>query len=478
MLMTLDQIQKQNGRVRVLQPVQRTISPVNAEPPPQLRSKIVTPSRPVQRALTLDTHASPFSGACNFFDRCTDEIMSLHYGGALTLLDWMGWEVSNEYRRVVEFIAYVRPEYSGGNPTSGALSNACADPNGIEFGTAKLDVEDFGRYGRSGPTRDMMKPERYCMTDPVRRLDGSVVTSEREWDLRFIIDVLLQDVRRDLVTGNSSNAGEFGGLEEWVSTIYTGPNADMLQSLVINWNGNAMSGGAGITWNGTALASTLSLIDVLLPAFRNIRSRIMWARQLANQSLALGDMILVLPTFLVQCLLDHYTCWSVCEGSQYSPVNLEQREARSFRNRLVAADNPANLFGHGYITLDNVTIPLLAYDWGTIKGPTTGDIFFLTGAVGSARIWEGEHLSAAAAASAYETLGYFQSDGGRILGSTVVENECSKMKAWIHPRLFCRAPWAQIRIQNVKCDTPGGPLSPDPTEASFFPIDSFSAAEC
>jgi len=469
MLMTVDQIRASNQRAVQAQQTQQASANRAVEQELSAQQRATT--------LTLDTHATPV-GCCNFFDTCTTEVMSLHYGGALRLLDWMGWEVGTECYRSIEFIAYTRPAQSGGNPTDGHLANACSDPNGIDFGTAKLTVENFGRYGRVGPTRDMMTPQRYCVTDPVRRLDGELVTSEREWDLRFITDVLLQDIRRDLVTGNSAVPGQFGGLNEWIATGYAGPNGAMLDSIVINWNGNTMAGGAGITWNGAAVSAAVNFVDVLLPAFRRILQRIMWARQLANQQLVLGDMIIKLPTFMAQCLLDHYTCWSVCEGSVYNPVSLQQREARAFRNNLVSASNPANLFGNGYITLDNVTIPLLAYDWGTIKGPTTGDIYFLTRGIGSTRIWEGEHLSATEAATQYEQHGYFDIDGGRILGTTVVENECSKMKAWLHPRLFCRAPWAQMRFIDVVCDTPGGPLSPDPSETSFFPLDSFSSAEC
>src|SRR5690606_1851939 len=136
-------------------------------------------------------------------------------------------------------------------------------------------------------------------------------------------------------------------------------------------------------------------------AWRRNRQRIMWTRQLQNQQMRLGDAIILLPTMHATCLLDHYTCWSVCPGGQYSPVNLQQMEARKFRNNLVAADNPWNLYGHGYISLDNTIFPLMAYDPGLIKGPTRGDIYLLVGSYGGVRLWEGEHLSAATAAQEF-----------------------------------------------------------------------------
>lgn len=424
--------------------------------------------------LTLTTHATPIGS--NYFDRCGDEIMSLHYGGALPLLDWMGFNVTDEVYKVLEFIAYVRPQMTDGSPTVAYLPDPCADPNGIEFGTAKLTVENYGRLGRKGPTRDIMKPTRYCATDPVKRLDGSPVTSEREWDIRFATDQLLADTRKMLITGNSAVSGQFDGLQGWVKTGYTGANGSMLDSTVIDWNGNPMSGGSGITWNGNAVKSTFDFLQVLIPAIRNIKSRIMWARSLQNQQMRLGDMIFVLPTFACEGLLDFYSLWSFGKGASNNPMTLMQTEVRQFRNNLVSATNPANLFGHGYITIDNVDIPLLAYDWELIKGPKTFDMYFLTGGIGSTRIWEGEHLSAARAAREYSDHGYESIDGGRILFKDDTDNECSETKIWMHPRLFCRAPWAQIRVQNVQLEVPGGPLSADPLESSFYPNTSFTPA--
>lgn len=431
-----------------------------------------------QRALTLSNMASPF-GCCNFFDHCTDGIMSLHFAGQLPLLDWMGFNVSNECYRNVEFITFVRAARAqGGGASSGYIGDPCADPNGVEWGSCKLTVEDFGRYGRVGPTRSIMQPKLYCKTDPRRRLDGTVVTSELEWDQRWVTDAIINDISRHIITGNAATPGQFDGLEQWVATDY---DCDPLNSIVVNWNGNSMLGGDGITWNGNAIAANYDIVDVLLAAFRRIRRRISWSPVLANQTPSIGDMILLLPGDLAHCLLDFYTYWSVCTGEQYyNEATIGATftyEARQFRDRLIA-DSPENLFGFGYIRLDGFPIPLLAYDWSLIKGPSTGDIYLLTGSWGGVRIWEGEHLSADEAAAEFGAAGYWSSDGGRILWTKVVENECYNIRGWIHPRLFCLAPWAQVRFQSVRCTVPGGFLSPDPEESSWFIETSFCVAEC
>ncbi len=419
--------------------------------------------------MSVSSVVTPF-GCCNFFDNCTDDILRLSYGGAFPLLDWMGFNVTDVCYRTVEFMSFNRPEYNGDTPTGGYISDPCADPNGIETGFCKLTIEDFGRYGRMGPTRTIMKPERYCQTSPRRRLDGSVISSEQEWDMLFALDQLVVDVKKHVITGNATTAGQFDGLERLVKTGY---DCTMLDSIVINWNGNPMSGGAGITWNGAAVAATYNFIDVLLAAYRRVKQRISWAPVLAPQSINTGDMILVLPYSMIDCLLDHYTCWSVCDGSQYNEVALQSYEARAFRNGLLGG-----MFGAGQITLDGQLIPIMGYDWNLIKGPKTGDIYFLTGSIGAIRVWEGEHLSAAAAASQYNDHGFFSTDGGRVLGKVDVDNECMELKLWMHPRIFLRAPFLQIRFQDVQCDKPGGFISPDPTETSFYPETSFTVDEC
>lgn len=431
-----------------------------------------------QRTLTVSDIATPF-GCCNYFDACTDEILTLSYRGTLGLLDWLGFRPASECYRSVEFITYVRPEQSGQADTPGYLSDPCADPYGFEYGTRKLTVEDFGLLGRHGPTRDARKASlNYCKTRPRYRLDGSQVMSEDEWDMLYAVDTILLDMNRLVITGNATVAGQFDGLQRWVSTNHGGS----LNSYVVDWNGNPMAGGAGITINGNAIAATFSIMDVLLSLFRNIKQRVKWNPMLARQMkmMTAGDMVLVLPTGAADCLLDHYTCWRVCPGQQYEESNLNSPEARTFRDRLVAADNPLNVYGDGYITLDGTAIPLLVHDWELINSPTQFDMYFLTGSIGNMRVFEGEILEGQAVVDNMN-LGsqqFFSTDGGRFVGMKYFENLCKQIKMWHSPRLFCMAPWAQMRFQDVQCDRPGGPLSADPADTSFYPETSFSAAEC
>lgn len=422
--------------------------------------------------------ASPF-GCCDFFDNCSDEILSLYYKGNLTLLDWMGFNVTPDCLRSVDFLTYVRPEQYAGVDLAGYLADPCATPNGVEFGACSLSVEDFGRYGRSGPVRDLFKPERFCKTRPRKFLDGSPVTSEWEWDLIFVMDQILNDLRSHLIIGNHATPGQFDGLQQWIRSNYA---CEPLNSTIVDWNANPMAGGAGITINGVPIGGAFNLVDVLLDIHLRVKDRISWSPLLRNQTRRVGDTILVLPSFVARCLLDFYTCWSVCPTvidttADASRIVKEVGDRRDYRIEL-----NGGLFGHGRIFLDGDEIPLLMYDWETIVGPNRGDIYYLTGAVGAQRIWEGEHLDGNVVLREMDVVegnpgGFFVRDGGRYVGKVDTDELCRQMKVWIRPRLWCYAPWAQARIENVACHRPLGPLSPDPG-SSFFPVTSFDPALC
>lgn len=422
----------------------------------------------IQQAISAEAPGSPFvANATPFFDRCEDSLMSLHLGGRMGLLDLFNWQVSNEFLKTWKFITYARPDSAG--TSVGWLPDPCADPNSFEFGTSQIVYEDFARYGRMGPTRDIMKPEKYCSTDPRYRLDGSPITSETEWDMRFIMDVLRMDLFKDLIVGDDATAGQMNGLQ---TIINTGYDSSMLDSMVIDWAANDTNGAGGttITLNGVDLTSTPDLIDLLLAVYRRFLQRMSWSPQLSAQPMNERSFVMVAPTTLCREILNKFTCWSVCEGGQYNEVNLNTYEARTFRDSI-----NGGIFNAGYIWLDGQKIHLMPYDWETMHDGNQGDIYFMTMAAGASQMWEGEHLSAAKSAADMQSKGlgeYFSTDGGRILGMTSNTNLCIETKAWVRPRLLCRAPWLQSRIMNVVIDSVFDPISPDPA-SDDYPLTSF-----
>ncbi len=213
----------------------------------------------VQR-LAVDDLATIY-GCCGLFDLCADEdLMSLHFQGADPFLDWLGWQGTLDCLIMREFIAWMRPEYSQGVRTVGYLDNPCDDPNEVEWGKCDFCLEDFARLRREGPVRDVTYNDvRYCFKQPRYRLDGTMINDDREYDARVITEVILQDFRRMLVTGNAVTGGQFNGLQQLVATGYTntsGGACQAMDSIVVDWNSNGGAGGACITWDGNAVAAT------------------------------------------------------------------------------------------------------------------------------------------------------------------------------------------------------------------------------
>ena len=418
-------------------------------------------------------------GCCGYFDMCSDaDLMSLSMEGTQPFLDWVGWERTNVCNIKKNFITWVRPEPTiSQNRSAGYVADPCADSNGVGWGSCDFTLEDFALLRRHGPVRNATRNDtKYCEAQPRYRLDGTPIVSDAEYDMRVVLEVLTQDLKLMLITGNNTVAGQFDGLQRLVKTGYVnskGVSCEIMDSIVIDWNANGMGGGAGITWNGAAIGPGYNYVDVLLAAVRRVFDRIQMAPQLAAETMQVGDIVILAPTHLIRCLLDSYTCWSVCPGQAYNEANLNTYEARTFRNGL-----NGGMFSAGKIYLDNFEIPLIGYSWGLINSPTLADMYILTGSVGSVKTISGQYNDLASVPAGYPEADYSATDGGRLLTWLERDKTCVYREVENQPRLLMWAPWAQVRIQDVRCDLPGGPLSADPWDTSFFPESSFDTPIC
>jgi hypothetical protein len=424
---------------------------------------------------------------CGFLDLCTDaDLMSLSFAGTSPFLDWLSWRPTNVCEIRKWFMTWVRPEMGvrqvGEGPqsraqtycTSGVVEDPCGDAEGVQAGGCGFLLRNFGRLRREGPVRDITKNAlQLCELQPRYRLDGSPITDMREMDMRLIMEVLTQDLQREVITGHTLHDGDgnFDGLQQLIKTDYHDPSGrrcKTMDSIIVEWNHNDLDGGDGITWNGVPVANTYDFVEVLQAIIRNIKQKIAWAPSLAGRALRVGDVILMMPTFLTTCLLNMYTCWSLCVESVTGNY-----ESRAFRNQL-----NGGMFGFGKIFIDGFEIPLMAYDWGTIQGPTTGDVYVLTGSIGGQRVLEGQFNDMRSVPGSVSQKLFEVTDGGKILTWEEYTRTCYKRTVEMQPRLLSWAPWAQARIENVVCRQPGPVLGPDPCESSYFPESSFYLEEC
>ena len=428
-------------------------------------------SRGKEASLTLSTMASMY-GCCGLFDPCGDnDLLSLTLESE-PFLDWLGWRSNNECRQFVKMVSYIGPAGTTTDTETTGVAAACDDAAGVEFGTCEILLPDKGRIKRAGPVRDLTENNRkVCDEYPTFMKSGEQISDELMWSVTLAGAALKQDLKRMLITGNAATANQFSGLATLVNTGYVnatdGRRCSAMDSIVVNWASHAMS---------YALNGTHNLVDYLIDIVRRIRQRVMWANL---GGIDTGDQVLVMPTFLRDCLLDTYTCWSVCTGTQYNETSLNTLEARTFRNTL-----NGGAYGQGQIFVDGVPIPIITYDWFALSqaAPSfVGDIYLLTRRIGNVPTLWGQFIDMTQPAARFaEEAGYahYKSlDGGRFLAYWKTDNECTQATVVMRPNIYLNSPWACARIQNVACTRPLAPLSADPT-SSYYAEEYLSSATC
>jgi len=425
-----------------------------------------------ESSLTESTLAS-INGCCGLFDPCGDNDLLAFTLEGEKLLDWIGWKANNECRQFVKLLSYVGPaDTSVGREANGAIA-ACADAPGVEFGTCEVLLPDKGRIARAGPVRDLTENNRrVCDEWPVFTKQGEQINDELLWSLTLAGIALKQDLKRMVINGNASNTGEFAGLEALVNTGYAdyrfGHACSAMDSTVIDWNDAAIS---AVGPNGVHY-----LVDYIIDIVRRIRTRAAWANL---GGIGAGDMILTMPAYLRDALLDTFTFWTIQSGAQYNEVNFSNYETRTFRNSL-----NGGVYGDGQIFVDGTAIPIITYDWhsmGQVAPYFTGDIYVLTRRIGNMPVLWGQYIDMRDPANAFANQAgyahYRSTDGGKFLTYWKTDNTCTEATVLMRPNLYLSAPWACARIMDVAAHRPLNPISPDPT-SSYFVEGTLTPAAC
>lgn len=425
----------------------------------------------VRQTMTVDPDAGLYTNIPPLFDPCgKNDLISLSLAGVNPLLDWIGWVGTKTWRLVRSFILYNRAAANAqGGRSAGWLCDPCAEPLGTEWAHDELIIEGFARLGRASPVRDMsMTGMNYCEISPRFAIDGRTITDDTEYDIIRASEAVIQDLLYQVLEGNADTCGQMDGLPQIVTDSYLDP---MFNSIIVDWNGNGMDGGAGETFNGYAIPTDKNFIDLLIAVIARIRLRIANVPNIRAAALSYGDVILAMPGSFAGCILDAYTCWSVCPSLWNDFVvsgvlnTADNAQVRVFRESLNGGP-----FGAGQITINGLRIPILPVDQ-LITGWDTFNAYVLTRGVGGWRWLYGQYNDmdpVAALASSKTGLAYASLDGGRVLNWAKAENLCLKQFVQMMPRLVIEAPWAQAFIQDVKCPVIGGPFSGDPW-SNYFP---------
>jgi hypothetical protein len=383
-------------------------------------------------------------------------------------LRWLRWSPNNFVSRPVKMITYVGPDGTADHAVSaGWLADDCEPPNSVEYGKCEIDFVK-GLYGRCGQDISAITlGERYCDAEPTYRIDGTLINNDAEWQAAVAAMVLRDDISEGLITANHTTDGQFDGLEQLVDNNYhdfrTGLRCSQADSIVIDWNNQGVAG----------------LVGVIAEIVARIRMR---ARDLGGVNPA--DMVIMLPAFMRDCIVDLYACENPCgDGSAGNPITVITTDAIANRNRYLTGGQ----YGDGFISVNGVPISFLVNDWvpwascpGGGAGSYVTDIYILTRQVGPRQVVFGEYQNLSQASEYLNRVfggGHRVTDGGRFVVYGRKDELCFNECIVTRPGLVVSAPWAQARIANVCCTVDQlTPLSPDPDSEYFLDYGSLYTA--
>ncbi len=415
-------------------------------------------SQPGFRDFSSMTPNSPTIYGQGLFALCGDNDIVSALVRDESLLNWLQWLPNNEASRVVKILSWYGPEGAHDHSTTiGYLSDKCARPNSVEWGKCEIYFQKglLGRCGQEIAAVDI--GYKYCNAEPIYRMNGTVINNEAEWQLSLASTVLKDDISRMLITGNASTSGQFDGLEQIIAEGYsdyrTGYVCTHVDPIVQDW---AYAGVSGIS----------TLLFEIIERFR-LRAR-------ALGGLNASDLVIMLPAFLRNCIVNEFACEGPC-GSMLTAngaVNINAT-ARGDRDRYLIGGQ----YGDGWIPINGTPVSFLVNDWIPFTSCVGGagyasDIYILTRRAGARTVLRGEYQnfgpSAAELARNFGANQFRVTDGGKFLVYSNNDETCFNTCLLTRPGLYCSAPWLQARITNVCCSTELTPLSPDITSEYFL----------
>jgi len=419
---------------------------------------------------TMTAKEDTFFGCTTLFGICgPDDIINLSILES-KFSEWLGWRENNLCEQFIKMVNYMDVEgTAAGTAAAGdsAVSDPCSPPKSSEWGRCEILLGPKGTLSLCGePINLLEQGERKCdkvpiYTIPTRDHPGGIrITNDLDWEAVTAMEAVKADLERLIITGSQFVPGEFDGLERLVNTgyadVHTGISCSSVDSTIVDWASDDMTG---------AVNNYGSIVNKITEIVRRIKQRVNYAR-LGN--IRPGDMVIVLPSFLADCLLDEWACWGLCAGQQYNEVFRNSLDLRTYREGL-----NGGLFGDGQIEVDGFPIPLIRHDWMTIGQAAPNfcsDIYILTRQIGARRILYGQYMNLTTAGALAQQFGathYRVIGDGKFIQLAKNENWCVQTCVALRPNIYLSAPWAQARITDVCCYSQLGPITPD-AQSSYY----------
>jgi len=418
-------------------------------------------------------------GRHSIFDCCsTGDVFGLQVQ-TVGMLQWLGWRPNRFYRRRVDFIPWYGPSGTVACNSRTGAGEPCDDPLGWEYGTCGYDLFHTSWYHRAGDALDphTIVQDR-CETSPRYRINGVQIKDDVEWQMNGTMNVLQQDLRRDVIHGSHGNARQMDGLESIIRTGYTNDNGlacPYVDSILVAWahdNLDGIDNGFGNFFN--YLDEVVTDIEYRASAIGTITET---------------DMVLFTSRFMATCLLDAYACYTTCGLMSWDSdvaggldiseqaLRAQQRAARISLNAGPLYDGSSAV---GYIQLKSGRrLPIMVDDAFDINKWNDGmyctDIYLLTRRIGSMDVLYGEYLdmreyeNRIRAQFPQTTISARADAAGRFVVKGKEDNWCIQTMIGMSPEIYIAAPWAQARISNVCCTRSRKPLTGDPFQKFYLP---------
>jgi len=282
----------------------------------------------------FDAPVASIYGRQSIFDCCSPgDIFGLQVA-TIGLINWLGWRSNAFYQRRIDFIPWYGPEGTKSEsrttvPSTGAGS-PCDDPEGWEYGHCGYNLYHKAWYQRAGePLDPMTVTQLRCETTPRYRLNGQLISDDVEWQAQGILNVLQMDMRRDIIHGSHSNAYQMEGLESLIKTGYTnddGTTCPQVDSILVNWAHDDLDG------DGNGYGNFFNYLDEVVTEIE--------FRASAIGGIAENDMVLLTSRFMATCLLDAYSCYTICGVTSDNDVSDQALRAQILQYRLSLNGGP------------------------------------------------------------------------------------------------------------------------------------------